>query len=717
MKPNLEHSVERLAKSEEYRRIATGLGTTKQGLAVTRRHRGALADSIAKDRAHSHAKAVWRALRGVKDDDLALRLLVAGVSVCASNRLGADEDGNANFRDTALWLGSNLCPGESREIRFKIGAWGARLLDTLPIFAFVADDVLILTEPVHDLMDDVLVRAVRANPYLSPLTSPPGPWTQVRTGGLPKEHWARVPLIRERDRSIENAARKAIGIGRMQPVLNAVNYLQAVPFAINLPVLDFLLKAEPPDDLAALQVWEFDRSTAVAMTRGDFYVPLNLDFRGRIYGIPHFNFQREDHIRGLFQFADGEPIGEDGPLWLKAHVAARADGNDWSHVEKPSNFGFEERIKWTGDNLDLLRKIGNAVLNRDDPSPLDWALRSIDDKYQFLAACCELVQALDQGPDFITRLPLTFDATCSGLQHLCGMTRDEDGGRFVNLVASDEGDDFYRRVAHRIYMFGPDVADGFDECVAALMKGPFDRGIPKGPAMTYFYGSRAGGFSFSKKTGRWEPYGMTEQIVDVLKERGKPTGGAVDLARAIYTAIEDMVPRAKGVREFLEQLAGLAAEKGKPLRWITPLGMPVLNIYHPPDIKNLSVPVNGRRRSAKLTVGDKEGIATIDAVRAVTANFTHAADASHLQFTALACAGEGIPMVCVHDCFGAIAPRARRLNEIIREQFVQLHKRHNLLNDVLQSARRDLPGVELPPLPDIGSLEIEGVLKSFHAFK
>ena len=78
-----------------------------------------------------------------------------------------------------------------------------------------------------------------------------------------------------------------------------------------------------------------DKSTAVILTRNErFWVPLNIDFRGRLYGIPHFNFSRADHIRGLFVFADGEPIGEDGLRWLKAHGAARADGNSWSPMKK-----------------------------------------------------------------------------------------------------------------------------------------------------------------------------------------------------------------------------------------------------------------------------------------------------------------------------------------------------------------------------------------------
>jgi DNA-directed RNA polymerase len=249
------------------------------------------------------------------------------------------------------------------------------------------------------------------------------------------------------------------------------------------------------------------------------------------------------------------------------------------------------------------------------------------------------------------------------------------------------------------------------------MEGPFDREIVKQPAMSYFYGSRPGGFAKSKD-GRWRPYGMTKQVIDVLKERKQPTKGAKELAHAIYKAIEDMVPRATAVRDFLEQLATLCAKEGKSLCWTTPLGLPVVNCYYKPEIERIAVPLKGRRRRVKFVVGDTEDIHKAKAANAVTANFVHSVDAAHLQLIELAAAKEGIALVTVHDCFGCLASRAQHLNDIIRKQFLHLHKRHNVLARVWASARRDLPKhVKLPPLPETGDLEIEQVLASFNAFK
>jgi DNA-directed RNA polymerase len=265
------------------------------------------------------------------------------------------------------------------------------LLASLPAFEF--DDDRLLTLPLTDetraLVADAIVRSIATHPYLTPLLNPPEPWTGFRDGVLAKGRWTAPPLIRGHHPSIENAARYRIGTGQMQPVLDAVNSLQSVPFAINEPVLKFMSLREElrlPELLPAvdpgassgkkwqhrrkqaeirsqLSSWELTMAAADFLVQQErFYVPLNIDFRGRLYPLPFFNFTREDRVRALFLFADGLPIGEEGLLWLKAHVAARANGNTWSDTKRPSRLNFNERIAWTENNLDTLYGIGEAVL-------------------------------------------------------------------------------------------------------------------------------------------------------------------------------------------------------------------------------------------------------------------------------------------------------------------------------------------------------------------
>jgi DNA-directed RNA polymerase len=610
---------------------------------------------------------------------------------------GVDKDGNKTFRDQALWIGQNLGMRGTANC-LVVGAWGADMLSQLPIFRC---DNLLEIEPSASLdaaLDEVLVRAVQSNPFISPLAIPPEPWVQVQTGALPRDHWARASLICGHHRASENAVRKAIGAGKMSLVLVAINLLQAVPFKINAPVLDFVLKSPPKADyVTELASWQMATVTAEALAElGCFYTPLVMDFRGRLYPMCHFSFIREDYIRGLFLFADGEPIGQEGLFWLKAHVASRANGNKFSRIERPGEFDDVGRAKWTDDNIGTIRAIGGAVLRGDDPAKLEWALPK--DPVQFIAACVELTRALEVGPGFITRLPVTFDGSCSGLQHLTHMTKAPEG-RSVNLFPADEADDFYRRVAFSVFMS--------DERFAAVMKGPFDRDLCKRPAMTYFYGARPGGYAQDKRKN-WHPYGMTKQVHEILEERGQSTKLAKALAHAINNAVEDTVPSARAVRDYLE--AAVAGNK-KQLRWTNALGLPVLNVYFDPDCKRIKTRVNGRWRKTKLAVGDKEEPNLSDAVSAVTANFIHSCDAAHLQMVVLAAAKEGISMVCVHDMFGTIAPQAPRLKQILGEQLYELHEYKNML----MSLHADLS--VKPPFPVFGDADRAGVLQSPHAFK
>ena len=212
----LHRNAERIAAAEEARAKLTGFGTNKQGRAIERQFHDQLVDIITANRGASRReRPVWGALRGIEIDDLALRLLTAGISLSADDNLGVDDDGKKNFRDIALWIARNLVSIRDRKLALKVGVWGINQLCELPLFE-LQDDVLelVLTDKLDTLLDDVLVRAITSNPLLTPPATPPQPWTQVRAGGLPPGHWAQPPLIRDHHASIENAARKAIGTGR-----------------------------------------------------------------------------------------------------------------------------------------------------------------------------------------------------------------------------------------------------------------------------------------------------------------------------------------------------------------------------------------------------------------------------------------------------------------------------------------------------------------------
>ena len=74
----------------------------------------------------------------------------------------------------------------------------------------------------------------------------------------------------------------------------------------------------------------------------------------------------------------------------------------------------------------------------------DWIRAS--DPFQFVAACLELAAAWAD-PNFETHLPIGFDGSCTGIQHLSLLVRDEQAGKLVNLIATDRPRDIYADVA------------------------------------------------------------------------------------------------------------------------------------------------------------------------------------------------------------------------------------------------------------------------------
>jgi DNA-directed RNA polymerase len=83
------------------------------------------------------------------------------------------------------------------------------------------------------------------------------------------------------------------------------------------------------------------------------------------------------------------------------------------------------------DNLELIRSTAESPV----PMFKKWVEQTAkhpehkwqgpDKPFLFLGSCMELASALRVGPSYVTRLPVSFDGSCSGLQHLCAMTLPE----------------------------------------------------------------------------------------------------------------------------------------------------------------------------------------------------------------------------------------------------------------------------------------------------
>jgi DNA-directed RNA polymerase len=381
------------------------------------------------------------------------------------------------------------------------------------------------------------------NPVLYPCTSPPKPWNGWRDGGYHDERTrASVSFVKgkaARNKETEQDFRTAFRNGSVKLHVDGVNQLQSVPFKINEHVLDALKRhgrklleekfrnrsqklvgkklggAERQLEQDKLQL-ERDIAIAERFKGAPFYVPLNCDFRGRVFPIPHFNHYRGDHIRSLFMFHDGMRLGNN-EKYLMDHTATRGG---FEGVDKKS---LHDRRKWCDDNLDLIER--TAKLESEE-----WT--KAENPVGFLAACKELVEARAAGADYITHLPIEVDASCSVLQHYCLMLRSEKA-RLVNLGACATANAPEDNYGNTVQLVVAGVAED-PELEAALRDVSLDRKAMKRPQMTDGYNSTT--------------YGKAQQFESEFADRGQMVEWKY--LRGLAEVTEDVI--AKHFREVQE---------------------------------------------------------------------------------------------------------------------------------------------------------------------
>jgi DNA-directed RNA polymerase len=516
-------------------------------------------------------------------------------------------------------------------------------------------------------------------PVLHPQKDRPKPWTRLRCGPLGTERSRfTASFVRDDRMEIEKAVQVAWAAGTMRPHVDGVNALNDVQWQINPSIVDkakndgghILAKRvqrkyrerkkdfkkrrtniairAPMDASAAYRLWKF-------------YTPGNVDFRGRYYPLTHLNYGNADHIRAMFRFANGKPIGDEGLYWLKVHTANVGD------FDKISKRTFDERVAWVDAHV-------NDVSWKEADKPL-----------LFYAAREELNKALEGGPNFITTLPVAFDGSCNGLQHLAAMSRAEEEGALVNLTPSEVPQDIYQKIADIVR----DRLEGEHGAHAEICRGwPIERGLLKRPVMTFGYSVTLNGIYEQL----WE-WLEAERVISL-------NGHSVRyLAELIFETIKNTVHLPAEVMDFLRECAAA------PLKcWTTPSGWPWLNDYRVEKYMTLELKLQGKRRQHTLLIGHGDKFDVRAAKNGVAPNFVHALDASHLMRTVNACVAEGITSIAsVHDSYACLAPDASRFNEIIRAEFVRMYEEHDVLAEIRDCSKRK------PDLPAPGSLDLRAL--------
>ena len=610
-------------------------------------------------------------------------------------------------------------------------------------------------------LEDKKMAGLRS-PY-EPMVVKPKDWETPYGGGYITSNIKPLSLVK---RVTKDRLKALYENAKMPKVYQTVNALQHTEWQINNDVLnvmnnlwesgstlggipskaDLELPPKPLDmnDAEAFKQWKRDASAAhrnhieatsariafsmtidVATRFSSFkriFMPYQVDFRGRIYAVPQLNPQGSDFQKGLLRFSQGKPLGDQGVKWLAIH------GANVAGVDKVS---FQERVNWVEDNEEEICAIANNPYDNKG-----WASAvagvEIDKPWQFLAFCFEWAGYCQQGEKFISHLPIALDGSCSGIQHFSAMLRDAIGGAAVNLIPQEKPADVYQLVADKVIeKVNDDLINGTEDGLSesgilvhgtkSLASQWLEFGITrktcKRAVMTTPYGSRE--------------YGFKEQLLeDILRPAEKAMGedfpfadngfGAANyMAKKIWQSVTVTLVAAGQAMDWVKSVGSVANKAKESIRWTTPAGFVVEQSYK--NLKSVRVETH---IGGDIRMRCDIPLNTLDMRKqssALSPNWIHSLDASHLMMTVCEAEGSGInSFAMIHDSFGTHAADTDALFAIVRDTFVDMYEHNDVLAQFKQAVATTITDETLlEELPDDliqGDLDLEDVKFSMYCF-
>ncbi|XP_044740282.1 DNA-directed RNA polymerase, mitochondrial [Chrysoperla carnea] len=586
---------------------------------------------------------------------------------------------------------------------------------------------------------------------LLPMYCPPKPWVDYNGGGYLVTHTDMLRLPPQATQQIERVTQHSDKT-QLYPSFDSLNQLGAVPWCVNEPILDLLIDifqsggssrlgvaqhpstcpAPPPlgenptkqerfqafrlrlavrrrkAEMYSLWCDALYRLSLANHFRGKiFWLPHNMDFRGRVYPVPpHLTHLGSDLARSLLVFADKQPLGPHGLRWLKLHLV--------NLCGTKKRFSIEERLEY-------INTVMNEIFDSAD-NPLNgrmWWAES-EEPWQTLACCKEIANAI-RSPDhtkYMTNYPVHQDGSCNGLQHYAALGRDTAGAKSVNLTPSEYAQDVYSAVATLVEeQRKKDAEQGVP--IAKVLDGFVQRKVIKQTVMTTVYGVTR--------------FGARLQIAKQLKDLDDFPKESVWQASSYLTtktfeSLRSMFTSTREIQDWFTDCARfISGQCLQNVEWITPLGLPVVQPYN--RYRKLDHTSHSKNYISEHYAMDSfERPNVMKQKNAFPPNFIHSLDSSHMMLTSIYCERAGISFVSVHDCFWTHPSTVQTMNKICREQFVALHSQPILENlseflcdryIIQNTSNENIDGKSfkiLRKLPQIGDFNLDSVLKSVYFF-
>jgi DNA-directed RNA polymerase len=399
-----------------------------------------------------------------------------------------------------------------------------------------------------------------------------------------------------------------------------------------------------------------------------FWIPWSFDFRGRCYPIPtSLSPQGTDFDKSLIYFQEEGPVNE----WWLAFQVATTYGLD----KAPMN----ERLDWVSLNNELISRIAT------DPEGTIAEWSKAEEPWCFLAAAIEFHKCVITKEKTTSGLPVSVDATCSGLQHLSALALDRTAAEMVNVVPTEKPSDGYAIVAQK-------AKEVLPEHLHHLMT----RKLTKRTVMT-------------------TPYGVTENSArDYIRQELKGVelerGELQAIVKAVYRyAVREVFAGPCASMAFIQKVAGSKIKDGATtIEWFTPSGFHVIQEYRKNESKPVATRLLGQRIQTWLNKEWEER--QIDLNKAKTAaspNLIHSLDAAllHLVF-----AQWEPPFTVIHDCVLGRSCDMDEMGKQIRDKFVEIYSQ-----PILKQWSESL-GVEFDESVMQNTLDINDVQESSYFF-
>lgn len=639
--------------------------------------------------------------------------------------------------------------GWDKETRLQVGALLLEIIMTYTEIIKISKvpkkaSIIVPTEEACKWISEYNEYASLLHPYTKPCIIEPDDWTGLYSGG----YWSEA--MRQRNpfvKGLNTEAKKFTEDHDLSLPFSAVNKMQKTAWEVNTEVLEiikFMWNSERPiglprkkpldiptkfkidkhpNEMTESEKQEFalwktevanlhteERSRAgktyeaarvIAMAQSyanyeKFWFVYQCDFRGRIYASTSgINPQGSDFNKALLRFSDAKPIGEKGIYWLKVH------GANTYGVDKVS---FDERVKWVEEHHDQI------VRTAESPTSYVEFWQEADKPYQFIAFCLEYFKCIQEGPEFLTRLPVGMDGSCNGLQNFSALLRDEVGGRATNLVPNDKPADIYYEVSRVAYKKLSELVP--DPLQRAWMRfAKKHEGLPR---------------KLSKRCVMTLPYGSTRYscmnfVEEAIREIDPEFFSDINKAAAymtplIWDAIEETVVAARNTMEWLQEVAGRLSDQNLPVWWVSPAGFPVYQNNVQQTTHRVRTALSGSTRAYYKS--DTKKMYKSKQKSGVSPNFVHSLDAAHLMLTIdhASQTTEINSFAMIHDDFGTLACDIDDLRESIRRSFVNMYKENEPLHELYIALALVTPTGTIPPVPDYGTLDLNNVLESEYFF-